>query len=136
MGWDAYLYDDRGHCEGEWNFTHNTSFMIYEALENAGYILPDSTRPCWSLPKDPETDRLTYYPNGRGTLSWWDELDGMSGAMGRLYLSIIVIYMERHPELAERNPENGWGSYAHLLQILKEMRDRVPDYPSYWSASG
>ena len=31
MSWDAFLIDDRGHVEGDWNYTHNINKMVHEA---------------------------------------------------------------------------------------------------------
>ena len=28
MSWDAWLTDDRGHCDGEGNYTHNVGRML------------------------------------------------------------------------------------------------------------
>jgi hypothetical protein len=43
MSWDAALYDDRGHVEGAWNYTHNTSCMFYDVL-NVDFVLKGSVR--------------------------------------------------------------------------------------------
>jgi hypothetical protein len=32
VSWDATLIDDRGHVEGDWNYTHNCNRMIAAAL--------------------------------------------------------------------------------------------------------
>ncbi len=135
MSWDAYLYDDRGHLEGEWNCTHNINGMARLALERAGYELPDSTRACSAI--DPETGQWRDYPNGRGKVSWWDHLDGMSGTDGGAYLHTIIEQMEADPATFEAmNPENGWGSYAGFLEVLREMRAAVPEWPSRWEVNG
>jgi hypothetical protein len=122
MSWDVYLTDDRGHTEGDWNYTHNTNRMIAEALRKAAGI---------------ET------PQGAGLLgraigpTWWDKLDGATGAEGREYLTLIIAGLESDPAtFRAMNPPNGWGDYDRLLELLREMRDRVPDWPCVWKARG
>lgn len=133
MSWDATLTDDRGHEDGSWNHTHNTSRMIYAVLEDAGVKLPDSTRPCSRL----ENGEWVSYPDGYGTIAWWEHLDGMSGIMGATFLRVIVTGLEADPErFRKMNPENGWGDYDGLLVVLREMLDAVPEWPTTWSASG
>lgn len=135
MSWDAHLTDDRGHTEGDWNYTHNTSRMIYAVLEDAGIVLPADTRPCQWL--DREKGQWHYAPNGHGSVPWWDHLDGMSGPDGAAYLHLIIRGLEADPErFRAMNPPNGWGDYEGLLKILTEMRDRVPEWPTTWGASG
>jgi hypothetical protein len=36
MSWDISLVDDRGHIEGDWNYTHNCNGMIEDAVGDAG----------------------------------------------------------------------------------------------------
>lgn len=136
MSWDACLVDDRGHTEGDWNYTHNTSVMFYAALEDAGFVLAPSTRECWALPLD-GNGKLTHYPEGRGTISWWEHLNGLSGPEGAAYLDIIIRGMEADPErFRAMNPDNGWGDYDSVLKVLTEMRNAVPEWPTTWGASG
>lgn len=114
MSWDATLTDDRGHTEGDWNCTHNVAPMIYDAIERSSTI-------------EPLTERE----------SWYDRLNGMTGTDGRDYLTTIICALEADPARYEAmNPPNGWGSYDGLLGVLREMRDRVPDWPTVWSTSG
>lgn len=135
MSWDASLHDDRGHSEGDWGFTHNTSPMIYAVLEDAGYELPASTRECYARPM--VDGKLTHYPNGHGTITWWDQLDGMTGPEGAAYLDLIVRGLTADPErFRAMNPSNGWGNYDDLVRVLTEMRDAVPEWPTEWSTSG
>jgi hypothetical protein len=133
MSWDARLIDDRGHYEGDWSYTHNTSRMIYAVLDDAGIELPASTRPCMRL-----VDReWVNYPQGYGSIAWWDHLDGMSGPEGAAYLNTIVKGLEAEPErFRKMDPPNGWGNYYGLVKILTEMRDAVPEWPCKWEASG
>lgn len=133
MSWDATLYDDRCHEEGSWNWTHNTSRMIYAVLEDAGIKLPPSTRSCSRL----ENGEWVRYPNGHGTIAWWEHLDGMGGVEGVAYLRVIITGLEADPDrFRAMNPENGWGSYDGLLGVLRDMHDAVPDWPTTWRASG
>lgn len=135
MSWDAWLRDDRGHDEGDWNYTHNTSCMIYAVLEDAGVELPASTRPCRWL------DRVENVwhdaPDGHGSVAWWEHLNGMDGPSGAAYLNTIIRGLEADPARFEAmNPENGWGSYDTLLKVLTDMRNAVPEWPTKWSANG
>lgn len=135
MSWNAYLYDDRGHLEHEANYTHNTSCMIYAVLDDAGVVLADSTRACRAYDRD--TKQWTSYPNGHGTVTWWDHLDGMTGPEGAQYLDTIVNGLRADPDrFRAMNPANGWGNYDDLVDVLSRMRDSVPEWPSEWSCSG
>lgn len=86
MSWSAWLTDDRGHAEGHWNFTHNCNGMVHAVLADAGVVLPDSTHAC-SRPIDGE---WRHFPNGYGTISWWEHLDGMTGPDGAAFLHLII----------------------------------------------
>lgn len=121
MSWDADLIDDRGHYEGSWNYTHNTSHMIYAVLEDAGYAL--GTRVSWDGKEYPA--------------SWWDRLNGMDGPEGAAYLDLIIKGLVADPHrFIAMNPENGWGDYDGLVKVLEEMRTAVPEWPCKWEASG
>ena len=122
MSWDVSLIDDRGHCEGDWNYTHNVNGMIAAAYEA---ITGHQTEQC------------------RGPLgpaigpAWWDRLNGACGEDGRAYLADIIKGLEADPaRFRAMNPANGWGDYDRLLSVLRDMRDRVPDWPTRWEASG
>ena len=135
MSWDAFLTDDRGHFEGEWNYTHNCNGMVHAVLDDAGVILPTSTTPCRWLDRD--TGEWHDAPEGHGTVSWWEHLDGMTGPDGAAFLDTIVRGLEADPErFRAMNPENGWGDYESLAKILAEMRNAVPEWPTVWGASG
>lgn len=122
MSWDAYLYDDRGHEEGWWNYTHNCNRMIAAALEAAGGG------------KTPPTEGVLGPVIGPG---WWYRLNGATGPEGAAYLSQIIAGLEADPQrYRAMNPTNGWGDYDSLLGVLRQMRDRVPEWPTEWSASG
>ena len=124
MSWDAELTDDRGHQEGWWNYTHNTNGMIEAAL---GDEIDDTLKPWWTV--------LGNTAMGKG--SWWDLLDGSSGPEGAALLDHIIRNLEAEPgRFKEMNPENGWGDYDGLLGVLREMRDRVPEWPTTWSVDG
>ncbi len=122
MSWDVDLIDDRGHTEGDWNYTHNTNDMIAAAYEA-------------------QTGKTT--PQCGGSLgfaigpAWWERLDGATGEDGQQYLASIITALEVDPDrYRAMNPPNGWGDYDQLLDILREMRDRVPAWPCTWKASG
>jgi hypothetical protein len=116
MSWDAWLEDDRGHVEGEWNYTHNTNPMVDEAMARAGR---------------------------QG--SWIDVLDGMTGPEGARLLDAIVRELLADPQTFEAmNPRNGWGAYRSdsgcdrtgIVEQLMKMRDSVPEWPTVWHVSG
>jgi hypothetical protein len=122
VSWDATLIDDRGHCEGDWNYTHNCNGMIAAAYEA---VTGERTEQCGG-PLGPAIGP-----------AWWDRLDGASGKDGRDYLAAIIKGLEADPgRFRAMNPANGWGDYDSLLGVLREMRDRVPDWPTRWEASG
>lgn len=137
MSWDAYLTCDCcGSTVIDQNFTHNCNGMAATAAEEAGVVFPPDTRPCWALPATPD-GKLTHYPNGRGTISWWKHLDGMSGPEGGAYLAAIIKQLEADPaRYRAMNPANGWGDYDNLLTVLTRMRDAVPECRSTWSVHG
>lgn len=124
MSWDATLVDDRGHVEGDWNYTHNCNGMIAAALTDLGCVnghaVPDN-HPIWKAIGAP----------------WWHRIDGAPGPVGAEFLHALVGQLESDPMKYEAmNPENGWGSYDTLLTVLREMRDAVPEWPTKWSISG
>lgn len=126
MSWDATLIDDRGHVEGDWNFTHNCNRMA-----NAIVHPEEST----GIP----VGREVLFPkaDGRAWQSWWEILDGMEGKEGAEFLTKIITGLEAEPErFRAMNPANGWGSYDSFLERLKEMRDTVPEWPCSWRVSG
>jgi hypothetical protein len=129
MGWNAWLTDDHGGCtQGEWNYTHNTNGMIAAALEANTRL---------------KVARQTGLLIGPGILgaaigpTWWRLLDGKSGPEGAHLLFDIVAGLERDPDrFRDMNPPNGWGDYDSLLDVLRDMRDRVPEWPTTWSVHG
>lgn len=107
MSWDADLYDDRGHCEGDWDYTHNCNRMANE-------VLADDSETWWR--------RL----NG---------MKGHDGAA--FLTRIITGLEAEPDRFRAMNPENGWGDYDTFLKTLTDMRDRVPEnWPTVWSTSG
>ena len=109
MSWDATLTDDRGHTEGEWNYTHNTNAMLNLADNNAGIQVE----------------------------SWWRHLDGMTGPEGGAFLQAIVNEIWREPATYEKlDPPNGWGSCATVMLVLREMIRAVPEWPTTWTVHG
>lgn len=132
MSWDAYLTDDRGHSEGEWNVTHNLNGMIEKALAAEGVDLDATGTPFWAAicAKAGTTSAM-------GSHAWWDLLDGLPGTEGAALLDRIIRGLEADPAgYRAMNPENGWGSYDSLLEVLRSMRAAVPEWPTTWSASG
>ena len=110
MSWDVTLGDDRGHVEGDWNYTHNVNPMISAAAADRGITLERS---------------------------WWDRLDGMEGCDGARYIGLIIKGLEADPDrFRAMDPENGWGSYNTLLPVLHEMHTALPEWPCVWEASG
>lgn len=139
MSWNAHLVDDRGHTEGDWNYTHNCNGMANIAAEEAGVDIPIDTTECWALPAKPGgAFGLTHYPTGTGDrLSWWRHLDGMSGPEGASFLDKIIRGLEADPDrFRAKNPENGWGDFDSFLKTLTEMRNAVPEWPTKWSVNG
>lgn len=124
MSWCASLTDDRGHCEGDWGHTHNTNRMIAAALESIGCVNAHEIG----------SDHPLHVAIGP---PWWERLDGCTGPEGAALLHEIVMALEKDPDrFRAMNPENGWGSYDSLLVVLRDMRDRVPEWPTTWSTSG
>lgn len=122
MSWDATLIDDRGHVDGDWNYTHNCNGMIAAAYH---YVTDETIDQCGG-PLGPAIGP-----------AWWDRLNGMSGGEGQDYLAAIIRGLEADPARFRcMEPENKWGSYDSLLTVLREMRDRVPEWPTRWEASG
>lgn len=118
MGWAVHLYDDRGHCEGEWSGTHNINGMIHAALADAGYQLPAD-------PKPP------------GTISWWNHMHEMTGPDGAMFLTTIIDTLRADADKYKAmNPANGCGTYDGLLRNLVSMRDAVPEWPCTWWTTG
>jgi hypothetical protein len=126
MSWDASLTCDCcGHEVGDWNYTHNTNRMIAAARESLGHVDAHdlgSTHPIMKAIGPP----------------WYQVLNGMSGADGAWFLNEIVTALEDDPpRYRAMNPENGWGSYDSLLDVLRQMRDRsTTENPMTWRCSG
>jgi hypothetical protein len=121
MSWDATLIDDRGHVEGDWNYTHNCNGM-------ANAVLYD----------DYEQQSVFDEVFRSSHPSWWKVLDGMNGQESVAFLQRIIDGLEAQPaRFRAMNPDNGWGNYDQFLALLKKMRDSVPtDWPTAWSVSG
>lgn len=133
MSWNAYLHDDRGHTEGEWNYTHNCNPMA-NALVSDDEVRAGARR-WWA--KRGRDDIVARIDAGEMLGSWWDCLEGMSGPDGAAYLDRIIKGLQADPErFRAMNPENGWGDYDSFLAVLIDMRDRVPEWPTEWSISG
>lgn len=134
MSWDADLYTPvesfvlaRGGgagtlsgknariVHGSYNYTHNTSPMIYRTLP---VVFPGWDR------------------NGDGP--WYRILDGKTGPEGAELLDRIVNCFMEAPEMFRvMNPPNGWGDYDSLLGVLVDMRDAGRAHPTAkWETSG
>lgn len=126
MSWDATL--SYGRLSRNWNYTHNTNSMIEKAL---GSRIDGTTRPWWVPKSLPPGSKM-------GSGSWWQLLDGTSGAEGAILLADILYQFDEHPHMYRTlNPENGWGDFDGLRQQLREMRDASKDSPqATWSTSG
>jgi hypothetical protein len=124
VSWDAWLTDDRGHPEGDWNYTHNCNGMANAVL----YEDWDEATTTWNEVFHPSPDKP----------SWWRVLNGMSGHDGAMVLTRIIKGLEAEPaRFRAMNPDNGWGDYDSFLKVLTDMRDRVPEnWPSVWGTSG
>lgn len=108
MSWWVYLNDDRGHSDGDWNYTSNTNAMIRAAASATGQ-----------------------------TVVWWEGFQGLPGPVGAAYLAAVVKELEANPDTYDAlNPPNGWGDRESLVKVLVEMRDSVPEWPTVWSISG
>lgn len=117
MGWDAELFtNDAGGGPStliaDWNYTHNTSDMIYAVLDQGDHVE-----------------------------AWYNELlAGKTGPEGAMHLRRILDGLEAEPaRFRAMNPPNGWGNYDQLVGVLREMVDAVIDLgeiPSTWLASG
>lgn len=109
MGWDAHLECQTcGSTLGDWNYTHNTSRMVYES----GAV------------------------DGKPSVSWWAALEGMEGPDGAAFLDGIIRALDADPErFIALNPPNGWGDYE-FLGVLRSMRAAVPEFPTKWWAAG
>ena len=115
MSWDARLIDDRGHVEGDWNYTHNTNAMIAAALTTATGTPVEQCEGLLGAAIGP---------------AWWRLLDGLSGPDGAKMLGTVVAALRADPvRYREMNPSNGWGDYDSLVGVLDEMHRAVPEWP-------
>lgn len=136
MSWDAYLADDRGHEEGDWNYTHNCNGMANIVMQEwpDASLYVERTAAWWDRRNRPE---LAERDRSEARISWWCALDGMDGPEGAAFLDRIIKELEADPErFREMNPPNGWGDFDSFVSVLRSMRDRVPEWPCTWSTSG
>lgn len=131
MGWDASLVVTEevdcptcgkpGHTTltevHSANHTHNTAPMIYDVLERSN------------------TEGVERYLVGR---SWWDGLNGLSGAESLPFLSLLIAGLRADPKRYRgMNPANGWGNYDQLVSVLVEMRHAAQEHPEgEWQVGG
>jgi len=125
MSWDAELYikgaggsdpedSELWQCVGDWNHTHNTNHMVSKALEALGQ---DPGERHWLI--------------GHLGASWWERLDGMTGAEGSVMLGDIVRELDSKPKHYKQwNPENGWGSFDSIRRVLMQMCLAGAGYPA------
>ena len=119
MSWDIYLWDDRGHQEGYWNYTHNTNTMVNEALRALDYEIKESNSSVAFIIKD----------------DWLNLLDGMEGIEGAKLLQQIFKELRSNPQKYRQfDPPNGWGDYEGITRILEEMSTKIPEWPCKWEA--
>lgn len=133
MSWDADLIDDRGHCDGEWNYTHNCNRMANAVLD-ADELRAAAMR-WWG--ERGRADVVARVEAGEITGTWWECLDGLSGPEGAALLDRIIRGLEADPErFRTMNPSNGWGDYDSFVKVLCDMRAAVPEWPTTWQVSG
>lgn len=120
MGWDASLWDDRGHCDGEWNYTHNCNPMVNVALIRLGLDVRADVPAFWG-----------------DSVCWWGHLDGMDGPQGAAFLDALLGELRTDRAMYEAmNPVSGWGNWVSFVAVLSEMRDAVPEWPTVWKVGG
>ena len=111
MSWDADL--ECACCKSslhEQNYTHNTNRMVNEALATAGYVLTDS---------------------------WWTHLHGKSGPEGAIMIrDALEVMAADRPRFLAMNPDNGWGDFDRLFDVLTRMCEAVPEHPTVWRVQG
>lgn len=125
MSWSATLFDDRGHIEGEWNFTHNCNGMINTILDS-------------EYEQVSVAEEVFRFKTTERQPTWWKQLDDLDGEQSWVFLDTIIAGLESDPErFRKMNPENGWGDFDSLVKVLKAMREAIPNsWPSRWRVSG
>jgi hypothetical protein len=64
-------------------------------------------------------------------------VDQKSGSEGAALLDHVVRRLEADPgTYTAMNPSNGWGDYDGLLDVLRDMRRSVPEWPTLWEVWG
>ena len=120
MSWDAIL--QCGCCGNsiiDVNYTHNVNAMANLALD------PDY---------QPGTVAAEVFTN---RVSWWRQLDGMTGPEGAALLDQIITAFDADPEKYRAlNPPNGWGNFDDFRERLIRLRDAVPGHPTRWKVYG
>lgn len=111
MSWDACLVCDCcGHEIIDQNYTHNCNGMANAVLLDEG--------------------------DNSGE-SWWKQLDGMSGPTSAMFLNSIIKGLKADPvRFRQMNPKNKWGDYDSFVEVLRKMRDSIPETSSTWQTSG
>jgi hypothetical protein len=121
MSWNAYLSCE---CCGSQivsnGYTHNTNGMANLALD------PD-------YKQQPVAVEVFFSKR----LSWWQQLDGMTGPEGAAFLNRIIVAFDTEPDkYRPLNPKNGWGDLDEFRALLIELRDSVPEYLTRWTVNG
>ncbi len=111
MSWDADIFDEHGRpVHWGWNYTHNTTGMIWEALKAAGIEGPDG--------------------------SFWLMVDGKTSAEVRPLLAAILGQFDADPDRYRKlNPDNGWGDFDSFRDVLREMHDAAKVDTDRWAVS-
>ncbi len=109
MSWDVSLHavvDGSDICipGADWNHTHNCNKMIYAVMRDLGITTE---------------------------ASWWKQIHDRTAGESDKFMADVIAGLEAEPaRFMAMNPENGWGSYDSLLQVLKEMRSYGLKFPS------
>lgn len=118
------------------NYTHNCNSMVNEALDASGYERPIDTTPGYRF--DRETGARIELPTRHDRVTWWRILDGFTGHQVADALGRVLAEFERTPDhYWGMNPDNGWGDFDSLRELVRWMRDKAIDFPSSkWRFSG
>jgi hypothetical protein len=66
-----------------------------------------------------------------GLTEWPYKVDGWEAKKLAIFLDMAIENLSVDPEkYRAMNPENGWGDYDSLLDVLKQVRKQCATYPS------
>jgi len=163
VSWDVTLRVPGVSWASEsWNYTSNTSPMIYEAMRRAGIPLehwPGSNAERWRMERFANGSKCGKRGPGQKTLddliwtpctmtccepSWWQTLDGRPGPEGLKILVAVVEQWDADPDrFRAMNPRNGWGRFdtdeddPGLRGVFTEMiAAATTEAALVWEASG